>query len=84
MICILFFLISNAAATLSRRKYFEKYASQHKFDPLNPESWYSQPKDMVNSVRRHISFSLLGIYFINLDCREKDTSLLTTNVFRIL
>eukprot|EP00026_Physarum_polycephalum_P002270 Phypoly_transcript_02276.p1 GENE.Phypoly_transcript_02276~~Phypoly_transcript_02276.p1 ORF type:complete len:794 (+),score=74.23 Phypoly_transcript_02276:119-2500(+) len=31
----------------NRRKFFEKYAKLHGFDPLNPVNWYMQPKNRI-------------------------------------
>lgn len=31
--------------------YFEKYATQNGFDPLNPHNWYTQPKLKFLSVK---------------------------------
>lgn len=34
----------------NRRAFFEKYARDHGFDPLNPFNWYSQPTKRIISV----------------------------------
>ena len=35
----------------TRRAYFEKYAKQNGFDPLNSDNWYLQPKIKVVTVK---------------------------------
>ena len=30
-----------------RRQFFENYAAEHSFDPLNPDRWYIQPRDKL-------------------------------------
>eukprot|EP00026_Physarum_polycephalum_P018830 Phypoly_transcript_20577.p1 GENE.Phypoly_transcript_20577~~Phypoly_transcript_20577.p1 ORF type:complete len:206 (+),score=32.24 Phypoly_transcript_20577:67-618(+) len=35
----------------NRRKFFEDYAKQHGFDPLNPENWYTEPVEKIMAVR---------------------------------
>eukprot|EP00026_Physarum_polycephalum_P001467 Phypoly_transcript_01469.p1 GENE.Phypoly_transcript_01469~~Phypoly_transcript_01469.p1 ORF type:complete len:1107 (+),score=182.36 Phypoly_transcript_01469:326-3322(+) len=31
----------------SRRKFFEKYAKDNRFDPYNPENWYDEPRQKI-------------------------------------
>eukprot|EP00026_Physarum_polycephalum_P002695 Phypoly_transcript_02703.p1 GENE.Phypoly_transcript_02703~~Phypoly_transcript_02703.p1 ORF type:complete len:811 (+),score=66.41 Phypoly_transcript_02703:184-2616(+) len=38
-------------AAESRRKVFENYAKQNGFDPLDPEKWYSQPRDKLKTIK---------------------------------
>eukprot|EP00026_Physarum_polycephalum_P002627 Phypoly_transcript_02635.p1 GENE.Phypoly_transcript_02635~~Phypoly_transcript_02635.p1 ORF type:complete len:741 (+),score=93.71 Phypoly_transcript_02635:157-2379(+) len=38
-----------------RRRFFEKYARVYKFDPLNPEHWYNQPRDQIMSFKKAVS-----------------------------
>eukprot|EP00026_Physarum_polycephalum_P001627 Phypoly_transcript_01629.p1 GENE.Phypoly_transcript_01629~~Phypoly_transcript_01629.p1 ORF type:complete len:1030 (-),score=139.53 Phypoly_transcript_01629:75-3164(-) len=35
----------------NRRKFFENYARENKFDPLNPNNWYAQPKQKFMAVQ---------------------------------
>jgi hypothetical protein len=32
-----------------RRKFFEEYALAHKFNPLVPKNWYSEPRERIMS-----------------------------------
>eukprot|EP00026_Physarum_polycephalum_P001731 Phypoly_transcript_01733.p1 GENE.Phypoly_transcript_01733~~Phypoly_transcript_01733.p1 ORF type:complete len:1003 (+),score=155.23 Phypoly_transcript_01733:421-3009(+) len=40
-------LLSAWRDPTTRRKFFEKYANVHSFDPRVPENWYSQPKKQL-------------------------------------
>eukprot|EP00026_Physarum_polycephalum_P000813 Phypoly_transcript_00814.p1 GENE.Phypoly_transcript_00814~~Phypoly_transcript_00814.p1 ORF type:complete len:797 (+),score=105.00 Phypoly_transcript_00814:1557-3947(+) len=31
----------------NRRRFFERYAKNHSFDPLNPENWYAQSQNKI-------------------------------------
>eukprot|EP00026_Physarum_polycephalum_P000846 Phypoly_transcript_00847.p1 GENE.Phypoly_transcript_00847~~Phypoly_transcript_00847.p1 ORF type:complete len:1309 (+),score=236.62 Phypoly_transcript_00847:226-3927(+) len=41
----------------TRRKFFEDFARENGFDPLNPENWYHQSRDKI--MERKSSFSVL-------------------------
>jgi hypothetical protein len=47
----------------NRKKFFEKFAKENFFDPLIPENWYSQPKQIMDT---KVSFiiSSFGILFV--------------------
>ena len=47
---ILFYIVSWHT-TESRRIFFERYAEQQGFDPLNPDYWYSQSRDKILAVK---------------------------------
>ena len=61
-IFILFWLIncyiSGLAVAAVRRKFFEKYAKLHQFDPLVPNDWYRQPayRILAEKVLHYFSF----------------------------
>eukprot|EP00026_Physarum_polycephalum_P001261 Phypoly_transcript_01262.p1 GENE.Phypoly_transcript_01262~~Phypoly_transcript_01262.p1 ORF type:complete len:970 (+),score=114.54 Phypoly_transcript_01262:138-3047(+) len=45
-----FFLNKGWKSTKKQRRFFENYAKQHKFSPLNPENWYNlSKKDLLKS-----------------------------------
>lgn len=35
----------------NRLKFFQAYASQERFDPLNAVNWYSQPKEKILAMK---------------------------------
>eukprot|EP00026_Physarum_polycephalum_P001621 Phypoly_transcript_01623.p1 GENE.Phypoly_transcript_01623~~Phypoly_transcript_01623.p1 ORF type:complete len:1048 (-),score=160.89 Phypoly_transcript_01623:116-2998(-) len=35
----------------TRRQFFENYAKDNDFDPLVPENWYSQPRDIIMTIK---------------------------------
>jgi hypothetical protein len=35
----------------TRKRFFEVYAKQNKFDPLIPENWYAQTQKQILSVK---------------------------------
>lgn len=35
----------------NRRKFFEMYATTHNFDSLQPDQWYSQPRDKIMATK---------------------------------
>lgn len=47
----------------SRRKFFERYAKENKFDPLIADNWYSQPRDKLLASKVLIIF-LLFIFIL--------------------
>lgn len=40
----------------ARKAFFENYAKQKEFDPLNPENWYLQTYDNIMSARVRDSY----------------------------
>jgi hypothetical protein len=44
----------------SRRKLFEQYAASRKFDPLNPENWYAQPRKNILSTQVFVAHFMLN------------------------
>ena len=38
-------------APANRRRFFEEFAKQHKFDPLAPQEWYSQSVKNIMQVK---------------------------------
>ena len=53
----------------NRRRFFQDYASENGFDPLNPENWYTQPHSKVMAVRVYSIFyssSLLCFGFLTI------------------
>ena len=49
----------------NRRNFFEKYAKQNGFDPLDPELWYSQTKENILAAVSYIhyfSYANLHVY----------------------
>lgn len=43
--------------------FFEKYAKEHKFDPLLPDMWYTQQKSTILATK---VFFIINIYFWHL------------------
>jgi hypothetical protein len=43
----------------NRRRFFEEYAKENGFDPLNPKNWYSQPRKKIEAKK---VFSLFVVY----------------------
>jgi hypothetical protein len=35
----------------NRRQFFENYAEENGFDPLNPKNWYAQPTEKIMAVK---------------------------------
>ena len=51
IILSLSYFIVSWHTTESRRIFFERYAEQQGFDPLNPDYWYSQSRDKILTVK---------------------------------
>lgn len=47
--------IQIVASEEDRRNFFENYAATHKFNPLVPSNWYSQPKERFLSTKVFLS-----------------------------
>lgn len=39
--------LDSMNSPIKRREFFEKYAKEEGFDPLNAEKWYSQSTDNI-------------------------------------
>eukprot|EP00026_Physarum_polycephalum_P001524 Phypoly_transcript_01526.p1 GENE.Phypoly_transcript_01526~~Phypoly_transcript_01526.p1 ORF type:complete len:780 (-),score=98.01 Phypoly_transcript_01526:986-3034(-) len=45
------FLLSSWSDIRNRRKFFEDFAKNHRFDPLKPENWYKQTKEKLKTTK---------------------------------
>ena len=68
------FLVS-AGKTRKQREFFEGYAKENKFDPLDPTKWYKQSIDKIlttkvptNSILNYMYYFLIYIFFFIDDC----------------
>jgi hypothetical protein len=44
-------IINQPDSWKNRRRFFENYAKENGFDPLNPENWYLQAREKIISTK---------------------------------
>jgi hypothetical protein len=79
---ITFLFFADWSDKRNRRKFFEDYARDHAFDPMDPEAWYKQTKKRILAAQVStvtpcfflffLFFFFFHFFFLPLTSRKKD------------